>query len=219
LNIIDKAQLGCGLAIGGLVQTKNQVFPASGLCSANAKTQWPQQYAQWINNYHPQVVVLLAGRWETANRTYNGKWTDITQSSFNSYVASQLQLAFNIVTKDGASLLLETEPCSNSGSDASGKPWPQDSIQRLNAYNSLLYRLQSKYPNQVYVQNLNSMVCPNGHFESSMGKVRIRKLDGVHFATSDAYAVAKVLGPMVLPYWEFVGHVGQVRQQLNVTNS
>ncbi len=219
LTIIDKAQLGCGLAIGGLVQTQNIIYPASGYCSATAKVQWPQKYAQWVKRYNPNVVILMAGRWETANRTYKGKWTNITQNQFKKYITGQLELAFNIVTKYGASLLLETEPCSDSGYNSHGKPWSQDSSTRVQDYNNLLYNFAKKYPNQVYVQNLNALVCPGSHYSSTINGVRIRKLDGVHFATSHPYAVGDVLGPKILPYWEFVGHIGVIRQQLLVTTS
>jgi hypothetical protein len=219
LTIIDKAQLGCGLAIGGEIQIENKVFPASGYCSSSAKVQWPQAYRNWISKYKPNLVVLLAGRWEDANRTYNGKWTNITQASFRNYVKNQLEDAVSIATSKGASLLLETEPCSFSGLQPNGKPWPEDSETRVNLYNSLLYQAAKLNPNRVYVQNLNGIVCQGSKFTMKLDGIVIRTPDGIHFNTQNPYQVGDILGSKLLGYWKYVGEIGVVRQHLLISNS
>jgi hypothetical protein len=42
-----------------------------------ADAQWPALWKTDIAKDHPNVVMILAGRWEVSSRTYQGQWTDI----------------------------------------------------------------------------------------------------------------------------------------------
>jgi len=53
-------------------------------------TQWPEQWRKWISSFHPNVVVVLAGRWEVLDRTYNRQWTNILHPAYARYVKTQI---------------------------------------------------------------------------------------------------------------------------------
>ena len=58
---------------------------------------------------------------------------------------------------------LQTKPCQSTGEQPDGAPWPQDSAARQDAYNDCCDKVAAQHPGQVYVQDLNSYVCPGGH--------------------------------------------------------
>ena len=62
---------------------------------------WPYQWQAAINEIKPNVVVLLAGRWEVVDREYQGSWTNILHPAFAAYVKSQLEQASQLVTATG----------------------------------------------------------------------------------------------------------------------
>src|ERR1700735_3483019 len=72
--------LGCGFTSGAQVQEKGVDSAVDARCrggSVPAKTQWPALWKADLAKDNPNVVMILAGRWEVSNRTYEGRWTDI----------------------------------------------------------------------------------------------------------------------------------------------
>ena len=68
-----------------------QYTPAYGheIRSPDAE-QWTVWDRDWVDQYDPDVVVLLAGRWEVRTRVYDGQWTNIIEPDFAAYVKRQL---------------------------------------------------------------------------------------------------------------------------------
>ena len=54
-----------------------------------------------MNEVKPNVVVLLAGRWEVVDREYQGAWTNILSPTYAAYVKAQLEEASKLVTSTG----------------------------------------------------------------------------------------------------------------------
>ncbi len=174
---------GCGVAIGSLLEEDGVVMHPVAPCNSATpvKEQWPDKLRRLVATDKPDVVALLAGRWEVANRFFDGRWMDILDSPLRSYVERQLRLAVQIGTASGAHMVLLTAPCYSSGEQPDGSPWPNDSPQRLKAYNDLLYEVAAEHPSTASVVNLNAIVCPGGRFESTIDGVTIRAPDGIHF--------------------------------------
>jgi len=194
----NKAEVGCGVAVGTLHRFKDQVGSSGASCQPNPSPgtqQWPQEWGGWISQYHPNVVVVLVGRWEVVDRTYDGQWTNILNPAYAAYVKQQLQLAVNVATSQGAGVVLMTAPCYDSGEQPNGQPWPEDSPARLNAYNDLVKQVVADNPGKATLFNLDALVCPGGRFEEYQGGVQIRNGDGIHFTwTGGIY-----LGPRIWP--------------------
>jgi hypothetical protein len=164
----------------------------------------------WIRQFQPNVVVLLAGGGEVIDRLYRGKMTNILSPAFAAYVKSQLEKAVQIATEQGALMVFMTKPCQDSGEQPDGAPWPEDSSARQNAYNDLLREVAAQHPGQVYMQDLNSYVCPGGKYTADLNGIPIRTSDGVHFDVQPSTG-GTYLAPAILPFWVELGHLQEAQ--------
>ncbi len=85
---------GCGVTSGAEYQLKGVDAPMAPECSGYPPGfQWDKLWAYRLSVFHPNVVMVLVGRWETVNRTYMGHWTNILHPAYAAYVKSQLRHA------------------------------------------------------------------------------------------------------------------------------
>jgi peptidoglycan/LPS O-acetylase OafA/YrhL len=206
------AILGCGVDQGAFVwdnyQGRLQKLAVTYSCrgiprrgSVPMTTAW----AEWVRAVQPNVVVLLAGRWEVVDRTYLGRRSNILQPGLAAYTKQQLELAVRIGTSTGARMVLMTSPCFSQGEQVDGSPWPQDNIRRVQKYNSLVKEVGAEFPTKVTVQDLYSMTCPGGKYLATLHGALLRDPDGIHFNVSPGTGAA-LLAPRILPLWEQLGH-------------
>ena len=225
--LVDKGLLGCGVANGSTFTKMGQSGqfvgspcspdPAAGFCPQGvlAPQNTPCQarttaWAEWAQEVSPNVVVLLAGAAEVLDRVYQGRTTNILNPAFAAYVKRQLETAVRIATGRGALMVFMTKPCQDTGEQPDGSPWPEDSPKRQAVYNSLLYQVARANPGKVFVQDLNSFVCPEDKFAEDLHGVPVRTSDGVHFRFSEPGTGGDYLAPAILPYWEELGHVQEL---------
>lgn len=215
--IYDGATFMCGLAIGKEASSDYGHGPTMAMvpaCNSStpASQQWPALWRRDIAEFDPQVVVVLAGRWETTDRTYEGKWMNILDAPFASYVARQLHLAVEIGTAKGAHLDLLTAACADSAPYFAAEHLPDtavhdDSPVRLAVYNRLVGQAAVNDP-KVSVVNFDAILCPGGKFHRYLDGVQVRPLDGVHtpsysagnpFVTNATPAVADAFAAWLAP--------------------
>ncbi len=228
LVIRDDGLLGCGVAMGDEVRVHGQIYPvagpgpkgtgAAGTCRTDPGSHgetWPVYWARQIASFRPDVVVLVAGRWETVDRTSpSGAWTNILHPAYAAYIEQMLQLAVKVATAGGAHMIIETSPCFDTGEQPDGRPWPSDAPARVDEYNRLVEAVGADHPRTVTVQHLHSLVCPGGHFETREDGVPIREDDGIHFTFAEQPNAGTVLAPQLLPLWYRLGlPVEQARRQ------
>jgi len=202
----DLGILGCGVVNGPEIELMGQratsAPPCNGAKPAPGTPLSLQPFAvQWRHEMvatHPNVVVLLAGRWEDVDREYDGKWTDILNPVFAGYVKDQLEAASDLVTATGANLVFMTAPCTDEGEQLNGAPWPEDSPARLAVYNRLVRQVAAQHPTTDSVVDLDGLVCPKGRFTPTYDGVTIRRPDGVHFTTPAGPVLAPVLMPPIV---------------------
>jgi hypothetical protein len=149
----------------------------------------------------PNVVVLLAGRWEVVDRLYQGQWTNILNPVFAGYVKAQLNQASNLVTATGARMVFLTAPCTAEGEQPDGAPWPEDSPQRLYVYNQLVREVAAEHPLTDSVVDLDALTCPHGRYATTIDGVTVRRTDGVHYTI----AGGQFLAPKIMPAIVAVG--------------
>ena len=116
---------------------------------------------------HPNVVMILAGRWEVSNRTYDGHWTNIENPAYAAYVQRELRYAVQVAGSGGAAVVLMTAPCYDTGEQPDGQPWPEDSRARLDVYNGMVRQVAAATPGTSLL-NFNAMACPGGQYEECM---------------------------------------------------
>jgi hypothetical protein len=171
---------------------------------------WTAAWADWVRQMKPNVVVLLAGGNEVKDRLYDGAMTSILNPKFAAYVESQLQKAVKFATAHGALMDLMTEPCQSTGNQPNGQPWPENNPARQAVYNSLLRKVAAEHPANVFVQDLNAVVCPGGSYAEDLDGVPVRQADGLHFDVQPGGG-GDYLAPAVLPYWLKLGHLQEAR--------
>jgi hypothetical protein len=200
----DDGIVGCGVADGPQVEVMGQEDQVGPACNGSspapgaplAQQPWPVQWQRDLAASHPNVVALLAGRWEVLNRVYRGRWTNILHPAFAAYVKRQLELASNLVTASGARLVFLTAPCTNEAPQPDGAPWPEESPARLAAYNELVREVAAEHRAVDSVADLDRAACPRGRYQNTLDDVTIRTVDdGIHFSAEGGV----VLAPYVMP--------------------
>ena len=162
------------------------------------KKPWQYQWLDAMNEVKPNVVVLLAGRWEVVDREYQGTWTNILNPVYAAYVKQQLEQASQLVTATGAHMVYLTAPCTNEGEQPDGAPWPEDNPARLAVFNKLVHQVAAEHPTTDSVVDLNAAACPGGKYAGTVDGVVLRRPDGVHFTNAGGIWLAPKLMPPIV---------------------
>jgi lysophospholipase L1-like esterase len=168
------------------------------------QAQWPAVWRREIVKDDPNVVIVLAGRWEVSNRTYDGQWTNIENPVYAAYVQRELRSAVHVAASGGAAVVLMTAPCYDTGEQPDGQAWPEDSRARLAIYNGIVRQVARSTPGAT-LYNFNAIACPGGQYEEYMDGQQVRLGDGIHFTFTGGDVFASRI-------WPFV--VGLGRQQM-----
>jgi peptidoglycan/LPS O-acetylase OafA/YrhL len=206
--------LGCGVMIVSDQITHGTENPAAAPClaSAPASQQWPAVWTGLLDAERPNVVMVLAGRWEDSDQVIDGRDMHIGEASYDAILKEDLERAVEVASSNGAYVMLLTTPCNDSGEQPNGQPWPEDSTARRLRYDQLLGEVAADHPKNVEVFDFGGEVCPGGNFESTVDGVRIRLGDGVHFPYQagtgiSIVATAKWLAWKLLPEAVRVGRL------------
>ncbi len=200
--------LGCGITTGAEYQEKGVDAPMAVQCrGAPPRLQWPALWKADIAKDRPNVVMILAGRWEVSNRTYDGHWTNIENPTYAAYVRRELHQAVQVAGSGGAKVVLMTAPCYDTGEQPDGQSWPEDSRTRLDIYNGIVRQVVASMPGTSLL-NFNAMACPGGQYEEFMDGRQVRLGDGIHFT----FTGGNIFAPKI---WPFVVNLG--RQQMSGT--
>lgn len=188
-EVFDAATFMCGVAIGTEASSDDGQGPTMSMvpaCNSDspASAQWPALWRDDLARYDPQLVVVLAGRWETTDRMYEGRWMDILDPPFAAYVGRQLVEAGQVGTSTGAHVDLLTSACADSAPFFASLHAPDsavndDSSRRLAVYNALVRRAAAQVPGASVV-DFDALLCPGGQFHRTLDGVQVRPLDGVH---------------------------------------
>jgi peptidoglycan/LPS O-acetylase OafA/YrhL len=196
----DKATLGCGVTFSNAQIEHGVAIPTALPCSLNPGHSPVTIFGAWtreVATFHPEVVAILAGRWEVHNLLIGSPPpVNITQRGFRDQVVAGLTRAVEIGRSGGANVVLVTQPCADSGERADGQPWPEDSARRLSIYNGIVRTVARR--TGASVLDLYSMVCPGGHYQQSVDGVTVRQPDGVHFAiSSGAFFAPRIFSVLI----------------------
>ena len=205
-SFADFGIVGCGVVMGRAIRADGKSTLSEPQCNGFTpapgtplrKQPWPVQWKAELAKYHPNVVVLLAGRWEEVDRVYDGEWTNILDPTFAAYVKQQLELASLLVTSTGANLEFMTAPCDDAETALDGAPWPENDPARLAEYNTLVREVAAEFPTTDSVYDLDALVCPGGKYRSTYEGETIRNSDGVHFALTAGITLAPEIIPPIL---------------------
>ena len=214
VTIDNGAIIGCGvLRSSGYTAhgVSNAMTPGCNV-STPKSAQWPALWKGELNQFRPNVVILLAGRWEVMDRLIGGTWRHIGDPVFDADLKQSLEQAVQVGTSSGALMVLMTSPCFDSGEQDNGLPWPEDSLQRLAVYNAMVREVAAEHPATVQLDEFGNQLCPGGRFTTSFDGVQIRDGDGVHIVPTAA--AGQWLDARVLPEALSVGRLQMAGRRL-----
>ena len=201
--------LGCGVTDGAEYQEKGVDAPMAVQCrGAPPRSQWPALWKADIAKDHPNVVMILAGRWEVSNRTYDGHWTNIENPTYAAYVqrAAAVRGAGRRLRRgqrrpDDGPLLRHRRATRrrSRGPRTRGPAWTSTT--------ALSAQVAASIPGTSLL-NFNAMACPGGQYEEYMDGQQVRLADGIHFT----FTGGNVFAPKI---WPFIVKLG--RQQMTRT--
>ncbi|GAC1533074.1 MAG: acyltransferase family protein [Acidimicrobiales bacterium] len=190
-DVRNGAVVGCGVAVGSMVRTQGDVGQVPGRCQG-----WERLWQEAVDAVHPDVVLVLVGRWEVLDRVVDGRWQHLGQPDFDAYVAGQLDRAFRIARSGGGRVVVLTAPYFASQERPQGGRWPEDDPARVDRMNDLL-REAVTLRGGATLYDLNAAVSPGAKFASMLDGVIVRAADGVHFSPESGGFLAPRLFPVV----------------------
>ena len=172
--------LGCGVGVTGATATTSWNSPGTVGTPWTACMNWQQHLHTELALSHPNVVVVLAGFWESQRWLYGGQWVTLRDPSFQAEVVGQLAALSALVQSYGATLVVLTAPYYDDGT-------PNDIVDIFNW-------LLAQTPN-AQVLDLHELLDPGNAYAQDVDGIVARNSDGVHLSSA---AVEDVMAPALL---------------------
>jgi hypothetical protein len=191
VTIDDEAALGCDLDPRTVVDINGGPGPAGQGCA-----DWASHWQSLVDRLDPDVIAVELGRFETANRLYEGTWTSAGQAAFDSHLQAEMIRVIDVLSSRGARVVLLTLPYVVQTSDQpNGSPWPINDPSRTEAWNTLLRRAAAERPGVASIVDLNKIFDPDGRYADVVDGLAVRDVDREHFSKVGGM----VARPSVLP--------------------
>jgi hypothetical protein len=202
LGITNRGVQGCGIA-----RLPDIRYLGSPHTNYPGCDRWDERWRSAVDTDDPDVSVILLDRWELMERRINGRYQHLGDPDYDAYVTGELKLAIGIASARGARVALLTAPYTHRAERPDGGLYPEDTPERVDAWNRLLGRVAAGYAGtsagtssgtdaaRLTVLDLNRVICPGGSFTWSIGGLRVRS-DGLHFTPP---AVQQIIAPWLLP--------------------
>lgn len=192
MQVADASMLGCGVARLPSRKLNGVAGPTTTGCD-----QWPARFTQRVDEVKPDVAVLLVGRWEVTDQLMNGVWTHVGEPKFDSYLATQLDLAITTLSARGAKVVLFTTPAVAAREGPDGTQFPETKSERVAQFNKLLREAASRHPGVASISDLNSVLTPGNRFTDHIDGILTRD-DGVHITSAGGRIVGQALLPAIV---------------------
>lgn len=129
------------------------------------------------------------------DRRLNGRYQHVGDPEFDAYLAGELTLAIAAASQNGARVVILTATYTRRSERPDGGLWPEDTPERVDAWNRLVKRVTAANPVPPPVLDLNRVMCPDGRFTWHVAGLPIRS-DGLHFTPA---GVRQLIAPWLLP--------------------
>jgi peptidoglycan/LPS O-acetylase OafA/YrhL len=188
-SVYNVARGGCGIARGA--RPLDQFQRGGRVCD-----KWPMNWARALDEFSPQVVVVLTGGWDMRERKLPS-WEatrHVGDEVFDDWLLSEFDDAAELLSSRGARVVWLTTPCYQRR-PRQGGIWEPDRVHDLNV---VLERLALARGNEFELLDLFAKVCPNGRFTNSLSGIESFRPDGIHFSDPAANWLGRWLGPRIL---------------------
>ncbi|HTN78465.1 MAG TPA: acyltransferase family protein [Acidimicrobiales bacterium] len=186
LDVWDQGVLGCGL-LRGTMWIEGAVHDVAATC-----TGWPTRFRDIVDEWAPQVVVLLTGAWDAYDVRLDGQWVPFGTPRYDAFALEEVQHAVDVLESRGAKVVVLTSPYFQARRDIVDADRTAYNPKRVDHLNELFRRLRG-----VSLLDLNRFLAPDGHYTNDVLDVADVRGDGVHFTPAGADLVARWLAPQL----------------------
>jgi hypothetical protein len=161
--------------------------------SSAACDSWGERWPQAVQQFDPDVVVVLYTFWEMVARKPPGADNYLVPGDpdLDRWQLDEYTTAVDLLSARGAKIVWLTIPCSQRDQREH-----LDLVEHLNDVQ--LQRLALRRSQQVRLVDLYAKLCPNDQFQMSFGPVTQARPDGAHFSDEGAEAVGDWLMQRIL---------------------
>jgi len=172
----NDAELGCGYIDSGLVGAPGSWADFNSLCYTAFQT-WVAEVAA----FHPQVVIVEMGWWDSMDHLINGEDLYLGEDSYDSSLVQQMDQLVDDVDAGGAKVVLLSVPWMLPPPWSNGEEMPAALSYRHSLINQLLQTAAAARPGKASYFDIAPQVTPAGHFQADVGGSICRTSDGIHF--------------------------------------
>jgi hypothetical protein len=195
MAVIDRGVLGCGLLTAGGYRYVGEINTTPASCAA-IRARWRGD----VDAFDPDVVLLLAGRWEVMDRVDDGRWVHVGDPTYDARLAAQLDDAVRLLSARGAAVGLLTAPYYRRAERLDGGLWPEDVPTRVDRWNLLVRAAVARRLGVAHLVDLGARTAPRpGVYRNRVDGVLLR-YDGVHFTVRGARHLARWILPQLSPW-------------------
>jgi len=192
VQVINKGVLGCDINDLDAITSGQLDIPVSSC------VHWRTLWAEEVARYHPDVVGLLAGRWDITDHLLDGTVVSIDQPAWNRHLEKEMDQVVAVLSAGGAKVVLFTMPYIDPPQEEpNGSLYPENRNSRVDEYNRILERVAARLPGEVTVIDLNRILDPAGHFQTVVDGVTVRWADGIHITKAGGQWIEPVVLPTV----------------------
>ncbi len=220
VNIYNGAIVGCGVLRSSEYMAHGVPDPMISQCNTSTPKsgQWPALWMGDLKQFRPNVVVMLAGRWELDDRLIDGRWLHIGEPGLRrrSPVFTRAGRRCGHVDRspdgDDDLAVLRLWRTGQRSAMARGLGHPTGRVQRHGPTGG---RATSGNGQDGF--DFDALMCPGGQFTTSFNGIQIRDGDGVHIVPTAA--AGQWLDARVLPDGHQGGPTADGRRQATTPSS
>jgi peptidoglycan/LPS O-acetylase OafA/YrhL/lysophospholipase L1-like esterase len=196
LLVDNKGGYGCGFLPGDEELDVNSKWST---VKADTCREWRSTWLSDVDEFQPDVVVLLFGAWDVFDLKVGGRLLEVGTPEWEAYALKELGHTVDVVSARGAKVILLTCPCFKPrdlglGADSEARLNPE----RVDDLNDVYWEFSRQHADQVVIADLNGLVCPEGEYtDVTIDGVHLRE-DGVHFTPEGADLVARWLASEII---------------------
>lgn len=182
--------VGCGIAALTPIRYLGKEYPNG----RDGCAEWRDALPKIIAKYQPQLVVIVGGFGDVADRKLPGSnaWQHIGEPAYDEWLAGQMEDFVDEVTATGAKVLWLSHPHVRPPREAGTAPYPEEDPARMDRYNELIERVAAG-DGRITFADLATFAAdrPGGEFDPAF------RPDGAHIDLTVAPDLVAWLGDQI----------------------
>lgn len=181
------ARPGCALIRDGELRDRGEM--------PEGCRSWANDFPQYVNDFSPDLVVVHAGPWDSKRRRFTGRneFVEPDDAQYMDLMREDYALVTELLSSGGAPVLWLNMPCVHPREVAEQAVFnPERRVPQRQVLDELVDQLP-----ELYLYDLDALVCPAGNYQDQLGDVADSRPDGVHFSPAGAEWVVEQLLPTI----------------------